>query len=71
MLALEEKTVGTFRSCLECWGMIRRAVDMSSEGKGGGGLCLLRELKYCASNGTGGRNLGIGTGGGWGISSHY
>lgn len=25
VLALEEKSVGTFRSCLECWGMIRRA----------------------------------------------
>ena len=33
--ALEEKTVNTFRSCLKCCSIIRRSVDVSSEGKEG------------------------------------
>lgn len=33
VLASEKKTVSTFRSYLKCCGIIRRAVDVSSEGK--------------------------------------
>ena len=32
-MASEKKTVSTFRSYLKCCGIIRRAVDVSSEGK--------------------------------------
>lgn len=41
VLALQEMTVSTFRSCLKCCDMIRRAVDVSSEEKEG--LMSLRE----------------------------
>ena len=33
VLASEKKTVSTFRSYLKCCGIIRRAVDVGSEGK--------------------------------------
>lgn len=32
VLALEEKTVSKFRGYWKCWGLIKRAVDVSSEG---------------------------------------
>lgn len=32
VLALEEKTLSTFKASCKCWGVIRRAVHVSSEG---------------------------------------